>query len=162
MKKLIAVFLIMLPCLSFAQDTDLDLYQLALSEIKKTYAFEKFASDESKGIQVMPQVIPLSHIGEPFYEELLRETGTDYNLDENWGSIRKNRDLPRLSDVSRSDLKLYFSRIDDGTFMAELIDGVLKYRDWEKARIYGTGIKFLLVKNGDKVVILDSAEDEGN
>ncbi len=156
------MLLIMLPCLSFSQAKDMDLYRLAMAEIKKTYTFEKFAKEESKGIQVMPQLIPLSHMGEPFYEELLRETGTDYNLDENWGSIKRNRYLPGLSDVSRSDLKLFFSQIDEGTFMAELIDGALKYRDWEKATIYGTGVKFLLIKSGDKVMILDSAEGEDN
>lgn len=160
MKKLIAVFLIILPYLSSAQGADLDLYGLAVFEIKKTYGFEKYATDESKGLQVMAQVIPLSHMGEPFYKELLRETGTDYNLDKNWGSIRRNRRLPGLSDASRSDLKLFFTPIDKGTFMAELVNS--KARDWEKATLTGESMRFLLVHSGDKVIILDSAEMDNN
>ncbi|MCE7996852.1 MAG: hypothetical protein HEP71_33130 [Roseivirga sp.] len=156
MKKLIAILLITLPYLSSAQSADLDLYRLAVYEIKKTYAFEKYTTDESKGIQVMPQVIPLSHMGEPFYKELLRETGTDYNLDKNWGSIRRNRKLPALSDATHSGLKLFFTPIDKGTFMAELVDS--KARDWEKATLTGESFRFLLVHSGDKVIILDSAE----
>lgn len=106
----------------------------------------------------MPQMIPLSHMGEPFYEELLRETGTDYNLDKNWGSIRRNRDLSGLSDAGRSELRLFFSRIDDSTFMAELVNS--KSRDWEKATLYAESVRFLISYSANKVLILDSAEIE--
>lgn len=150
--------LIILPCWSLAQAKDMDLYELAVSEIKQTYAFQKHTKEDAKALQVMPQVIPLSHMGEPFFEELLRETGTDYNLDKNWGSIRKNRALAGLSDAGRSELRLFFSRIDDGTFMAELVNS--KSRDWEKATLYGESVRFLLSYSEGKVLILDSAELE--
>lgn len=109
----------------------------------------------------MAQLVPLSHMGESFYEELLRETGVDYNLDENWGSMRKNRALPSLSDASRSSLKLFFSRINGDTFLAELITDT-KYRDWEKATLNSPSITFLLSHTGNRIIILDSAENDDN
>lgn len=160
MTKLYAFFFLTLPTVAFAQASDLDLYALAVFEIKGTYAYENYAGEGKNKLQVMSQVIPLSEIGAPFYEELLRETGTDYRLEENSGSTKRNRDLSNLSDINKSEVKLYFSRIDDGTFMAELLYGEARHRDWEKARLYGKSVKFLLIYSENKVVILDSSEEE--
>jgi hypothetical protein len=160
MKKLYAFFLLTLPVTAIAQVSDLDLYALAVFEIKGSFAYERYAGEDKNKLQVMPQIIPLSEMGAPFFEELLRETGTDYRLEENSGSIKRNRALSDLSDVNKSEVKLYFSRIDDGTFMAELVYGEAKHRDWDKARLYGKSVKFLLIHSENKVMILDSSREE--
>ncbi|UII24231.1 hypothetical protein [Fulvivirga ligni] len=75
MKRLIILVLFALPLLSYCQDNSMDLYRLAIVEIKTTDQFKSFTDNKDVNFQVMPEVIPLNQMGFIFREELQKQTG---------------------------------------------------------------------------------------
>lgn len=117
MRKLFFL-LVLLSNHAFSQSYNL--YELTLRSLKNTEEFREFTVGRTDQIQVMPEVIPFYSIGFGFFDELQKNTGTDYSNRNNTGEIVEQEELAELSERRNSKLKLWFSKIENNVIMAEL------------------------------------------
>ena len=104
----------------------MDLYRLAIVEIKTTDQFKSFTDNKEVNFQVMPEIIPLNQMGFIFREELQKQTGIDFGLSNDTIRISKNLDLIKLSDNKKSDLRIFFSDVVNDPMITSISETVLK------------------------------------